>query len=383
MSSIETRYSNCGLCLVGDFNRLQTTRLRNNYNLKQIVHFPTRGKRTLDLVLTNLQDHYETPTQRPPLGLSDHMSIEVQPKARIKSNSSTTTIQSRDMRPSKGLAMRTYLEWVDLDTILNSADSCEDKSSLLEQIIKTGLDHVMPMRTRKVHSTEPPWITSSLKNLLQRRQSALSTKLGPWLFLVMINDLSVANTNIWKYADDTTLAECVEKNETSSMQSRVDKFVTKSRADGFQLNESKCKELRISFIKSENTLEPVTINNTNIEVVPSAKLLGVMISNDLKWNVHVEMICKKVAVSLYFLRQLKRAKVPANDLLSFYTTCIRPVAEYACPVFHTALPQYLSDQLERLQKRALRMISTNDLSYRLEEVFNIPTFYHRKEAIFN
>ena len=50
-------------------------------------------------------------------------------------------------------------------------------------------------------------------------------KLGPWLFLIMINDLSVANTNIWKYVDDTTLAECVEKNGTSLMQSRVDEFV--------------------------------------------------------------------------------------------------------------------------------------------------------------
>ena len=78
-------------------------------------------------------------------------------------------------------------------------------------------------------------------------------KLGPWLFLIMINDLSVANTNIWKYVDDTTLAKCVGKNGTSSMQSHVDKFVTKSRADGFQLNESKCKELKISFTKSENT----------------------------------------------------------------------------------------------------------------------------------
>ncbi|XP_068726169.1 uncharacterized protein [Montipora capricornis] len=78
------------------------------------------------------------------------------------------------MRPSKRLAMRSYLESVDLDSILNSVDSCEGKTSLLEQIIKTGLDHVMPMRTRKVHSTEPPWITSSLKNLLQKRQSALS-----------------------------------------------------------------------------------------------------------------------------------------------------------------------------------------------------------------
>ena len=71
-------------------------------------------------------------------------------------------------------------------------------------------------------------------------------------------------------------------------------------------------------------LEPVTINNTNIEVVPSAKLLCVMISNDLKWNVHVEIICKKVAVRLYFLRQLKREKVPANDLLSFYTNLHTP-----------------------------------------------------------
>ena len=49
--------------------------------------------------------------------------------------------------------------------------------------------------------------------------------------------LSVANTNIWKYVDDTTLAEGVEKNGTSSMQSRVDEFVTKSCADGFQLGD--------------------------------------------------------------------------------------------------------------------------------------------------
>ena len=70
------------------------------------------------------------------------------------------------------------------------------------------------------------------------------TKLGPWLFLIMINDLSVADTTLWKYVDDTTLAESVSKNEISSMQSRVDELVRQSEADGFQLNESKCKELR-------------------------------------------------------------------------------------------------------------------------------------------
>ena len=59
---------------------------------------------------------------------------------------------------------------------------------------------------------------------------------------------------------------------------------------------------------------------------------------------------------MYFLRQLKRANIPAKDLLIFYLTCIRPVTEYACPVFHNALPAYLSAELEQLQKRAMRII---------------------------
>jgi hypothetical protein len=33
------------------------------------------------------------------------------------------------------------------------------------------------------------------------------TKLGPWLYLLMINDLKVTEIDLWKYVDDTTLAE--------------------------------------------------------------------------------------------------------------------------------------------------------------------------------
>ena len=77
--------------------------------------------------------------------------------------------------------------------------------------------------------------------------------------------------------------------------------------------------------------------NTGIEVVSSAKLLGVVVSDNLRRNAHVESICKKAAKRLYFLKQLKRAKVPPKDMLLFYTTCIRRVLEYACPVFHHSL----------------------------------------------
>ena len=58
----------------------------------------------------------------------------------------------------------------------------------------------------------------------------------------------------------------------------------------------------------------------------------------------------------YFLRLLKRANIPAKDLLIVYLTCIRPVTEYACLVFRNALPAYLSAEPEQLQKHAMQII---------------------------
>ena len=39
------------------------------------------------------------------------------------------------------------------------------------------------------------------------------------------------------------------------------------------------------------------------------------------------------------------------------------MVEYCAPVSHHALPAYLSDELARVQKRALSIISPNDMSY--------------------
>jgi hypothetical protein len=60
-----------------------------------------------------------------------------------------------------------------------------------------------------------------------------------------------------------------------------------------QLKESKCKELRICFSTTKIDFDPIIINDKEIEVVPQAKLLGLTITNDLKWNSHVKNICKK------------------------------------------------------------------------------------------
>ena len=43
-----------------------------------------------------------------------------------------------------------------------------------------------------------------------------------------------------------------------------------------QLNSEKCKELRVSFIKKQSEFHHILVNGNQLEVVRSAKLLGVI-----------------------------------------------------------------------------------------------------------
>ncbi|XP_078361380.1 uncharacterized protein LOC144645704, partial [Oculina patagonica] len=101
--------------------------------------------------------------------------------------------------------------------------------------------------------------------------------------------------------------------------------------------------------------------------------------NDLKWNDHIEIITSKAAKRLYLLRQLKRAAVSSNDLVLFYCSVIRSVLEYSCQLFHSSLPGYLSEELERIQRRAMRIIFPNSGYRKALEEAGIPTLAGRRD----
>ena len=58
------------------------------------------------------------------------------------------------------------------------------------------------------------------------------------------------------------------------------------------------------------------------------------------------------------LTSLKKCGVQTCDLITVYCSLRRPVIEYASAVLAN-LPKYLSDALEGIQKRALRIILPN------------------------
>ena len=81
-------------------------------------------------------------------------------------------------------------------------------------------------------------------------------------------------------------------------------------------------------------LYSIVVNHKQIDIISHAKILDVNISSDLKWNHHIAEVVKITRKRLFCLSQLKRSGLGSNELVQFYRTCIRPITEYACPIFH-------------------------------------------------
>ena len=188
--------------------------------------------------------------------------------------------------------------------------------------------------------------------------SATRNKVGTaWLFLLLINDLVLnndINAYLWKYVDGTTSSEIVAKGHSSYSQNIADSVAKWFSNNKLILNDEKCKELRICFAENQEDFQPIYVNGKELEIVKSAKLLGVTVTSDLSWNVHMNNAIKKAAKRLYFLVHLKRANLPRKDLVLFYTTCIRSILTYAIPVFFYALPKYLQNELNRIFQKLWR-----------------------------
>ena len=99
---------------------------------------------------------------------------------------------------------------------------------------------------------------------------------------------------------------------------------------------------------SKNPPSPIVLNTGAVDRVTSFKLLGVIITDNLSWENHVNAVCAKAGTRLHFLKLLKRSSVTFDDLLQCYKAIIRPVIECACPVWLAGLTVEPRGRLESI-----------------------------------
>jgi len=165
------------------------------------------------------------------------------------------------------------------------------------------------------------------------------TKLGPLLFIIFINDLRPEGKCI-KFIDDTTLlySNKVADSPSDEMQNRINHVAKWCQDNEMMLNAAKTKELVFHFGERPPKLLPLRVNSEPIESAESAKLLGLTITTNLKWDSHVESLVLKANKKLYLIIQLKRSGFSQTHLRQIYLSMVRPVLEYAVALWHPGLP---------------------------------------------
>ena len=124
-----------------------------------------------------------------------------------------------------------------------------------------------------------------------------------------------------------------------------------------KINEKKTKIMLINMAKKYAFPPEVSFEDgKNLECISEMKLVGVVISSDLKWAKNTNYICKKAMKKMWIIRRLKNIDFNMISLVDIYTKEIRSHLELAVPVWHSGLTKMQEAQIERIQKTALFLI---------------------------
>ena len=84
------------------------------------------------------------------------------------------------------------------------------------------------------------------------------TKLGPWFFILMIQDLDIDSPYLWKFVDDTTASELLPKGSVSKAQNIVDRVIQWSDENRVQLHPGQMQRIENNVFQ-----EPVCFRPTD------------------------------------------------------------------------------------------------------------------------
>ncbi|MEL7309671.1 MAG: reverse transcriptase domain-containing protein, partial [Pseudomonadota bacterium] len=192
--------------------------------------------------------------------------------------------------------------------------------------------------------------------------------LGPILFCLAIDSLKPVcpNSSIVKYADDVTILHFVRSVSADSLQIELDNILKWSDEMSLPVNPSKCSVLNIVTKKAMSVPDVFFPDGCLLKSVSSTVFLGVVFSNDLKWNLHVDTVIKKACKRIYIIRNLRRSGVSKELMIMSYVVFIRSVLLYGFPCFCNA-PDYVLDKLSRIENRICRIINCDAMSPQLSD----------------
>lgn len=193
--------------------------------------------------------------------------------------------------------------------------------------------------------------------------------LGPLLFSIYVNDLptQISNCDIHLYADDVqiylkTPEKCISNN-ISKLNEDLDKIHLWAVSNGLCLNPKKSKCIVIHN-RSQNPVisSDIKINDQKIDIINSAKNLGVLFNNTLTWKNHINLVIGQTYSKLRILWSTQFL-LPLNIRILLAKTYLIPGLLYGCELFANC---------DSASRRKLNVIYNNIIRY----VYGLDRFGH-------
>jgi ribonucleases P/MRP protein subunit RPP40 len=164
-----------------------------------------------------------------------------------------------------------------------------------------------------------------------------------------------SNSKCELYADDSKLlrdVSCVDG--VRGLQADLDRVVNWSRLWLVRLNDHKCHVMHLGKNNNHHDYWMETSGGrTKLNVTNSEKDLGVIVSDDLKWEAQCSRVASKGNRMLGILRRSFASR--DTDLWKkLYITYVRPLLEFAVPVWSPYLEGDIAT-IEKVQRRATRI----------------------------
>jgi ribonuclease HI len=203
--------------------------------------------------------------------------------------------------------------------------------------------------------------------------------LSPILFLFYINSLAeiLPEMNINSlFADDVSiLAVRKTLNEAQdAAQAGIDVVVNWAKGWRLSLNatKSECSFFSNSTKRADTEWKPhIVVDDTVIKFEKTPRLLGVILDRSLTFSAHVKKISKSVGSKLRMLNALTHTDWGWRKeyLMRIYTAFFKSTINYAGFAWQPCLADTHVNALERLQNKALRIVSGHHKTSPVEALY--------------
>lgn len=194
--------------------------------------------------------------------------------------------------------------------------------------------------------------------------------LGPLLFLIYVNDISENLLSLTRlFADDSSLF--VSASDLRDIEGILNHDLILVSAWARQwlvnFNPNKTEAMLFSYRQSEE-YPNLIFDGVNIKFVSDHKHLGLIFSDNMKWNVHIESILNRASRMIGIMRKLKYV-FSRRALNQTYISFVRPVLEYSSIVWDGCTVEQ-RNSLEKLQNESARIVTGLTKSVSLDRLYN-------------